>query len=220
MTEQDRQPTDRRRRMTQAFDDLSGGYDDPHHDRIARALVALTAPTGAESVADAACGTGAAALAAAAARAPAHPAGPVLAVDLSPGMVAVGRARAARLGLAGAVDWRVAPAVPLPVPDGSLDVVLCASSLHFLGAAALADWLRALRPGGRVGFTLPLADGFHPRGVFAELLATDLALPATADDARALAREAGFVDPSARLLGAGARAVVLVRAHRPGAATE
>jgi len=217
----------KRQRMAEAFDDLSGSYDDPHHDRIARALVAFVAPTAAESVADAACGTGAAALATAAALASAGPGpgggpgGPVLAVDLSPGMVAAGRARAARLGLAGAVDWRVAPAVPLPVPDGSLDLVLCASSLHFLGAAALADWLRALRPGGRVGFTLPLVGGFHPRGVFAELLAADLALPADADQARTLALDAGFTDPAARVVtAADARAVVLVRARTPGQPAE
>ena len=206
-----------RQRMAEAFDHLSGSYDDPHHDRIARALVAFVAPTAAESVADAACGTGAAALAASGAGGSGTgAAGPVLAVDLSPGMVAAGRARAARLGLAGAVDWRVAPAIPLPVPDGSLDLVLCASSLHFLGAAALADWLRALRPGGRVGFTLPLAGGFHPRGVFAELLAADLALPADADQARTLARDAGFIEPDARVVTADARAVVLVRARTPG----
>ncbi|WP_256332929.1 hypothetical protein [Streptomyces sp. 2131.1] len=29
--------------------------------------------------------------------------------------------------------------MPLPVPDGSLDAVFCASSLHFLGRRALTD---------------------------------------------------------------------------------
>ncbi|QMU73167.1 class I SAM-dependent methyltransferase [Streptacidiphilus sp. P02-A3a] len=202
-------------RTAQAFDALAGDYDDAYHDRIARALVAFVAPAPAESVADVACGTGAVALAVAAVRA-AHPGGaPVLALDLSPGMVAAGRARAARLAPAGAIDWRVAPALPLPVADAGLDVVLCASSLHFLGRPALADWLRVLRPGGRVGFTLPLTVGFHPGGAFAELLATDLALPDTAADAAALAQASGFTAAAARTVTVGARTVALVRARKP-----
>lgn len=202
-------------RLAQAFDALAGSYDDAYHDEIARALVALAAPTPAESVADVACGTGAAAIAVAAARGVRPGGAPVLALDLSPGMVAAGRARAARLAPAGAIDWRVAPALPLPVVDASLDVVLCASSLHFLGRPALADWLRALRPGGRVGFSLPLAADFHPSGVFADLLAADLALPDTAADAAALAEASGFVAVAARTLAVGPRTVALVRATAP-----
>ncbi len=205
-------------RMAQAFDDLAGSYDDAYHDEVARALVAFAAPTGAASVADVACGTGAVAIAVAQARSAGPGGAPVLAFDLSPGMIAAGRARAARLALTGAIDWRVAPALPLPVADADLDLVLCASSLHFLGRPALADWLRALRPGGRVGFTLPLAADFRPRGVFADLLATDLVLPGTAEAAAALARSAGFTGAAARTVAVGARTVALVRAQAPAQA--
>jgi ubiquinone/menaquinone biosynthesis C-methylase UbiE len=201
-------------RLARAFDELSGGYDDAYHDEVARALVELVAPTDGDWVADVACGTGAVALAVARNR----PAGatPVLAVDISAGMVAAGRERAARLGPSGAIDWRVGPAVPLPVPDGGLDVVLCASSLHFLGTRAIADWRRALRPGGRCGFTLPAASQFRPGGVFAELVAADLTLPDTTDQACALAEAAGFAGAEAHALSVADRRVFLVRATRNG----
>jgi SAM-dependent methyltransferase len=164
------------------------------------------------AVADVACGTGAVALAVARSR----PGGsaPVLAVDISAGMVAAGRARAKESGLVDAIDWRVGPAVPLPVADASLDVVLCASSLHFLGARALADWRRVLRTGGRPGFTPPVASGFRPSGTFAGLVAPDLRLPRTAADACELARVAGFPDGHARVITVGSREVVLVTARR------
>ncbi|GAA5198990.1 class I SAM-dependent methyltransferase [Rugosimonospora acidiphila] len=219
--------------MARAFDDLAGSYDDAYHDEVARRLVALIAPSPDESVADVACGTGAVALSVAASRpaagpgarsapatprASAEPTAPaILAVDLSAGMVAAGRARADRLGYAAAIEWRVASAVPLPVADAVLDVVMCASSLHFLGRAALADWRRVLRPGGRCGFTLPVASTFRPGGVFAGLVATDLALPETEPDAVALARAAGFTDARAREATVGSRRVILTVATSPGA---
>ncbi|MFG3343837.1 class I SAM-dependent methyltransferase [Streptomyces sp. NPDC048018] len=204
-------------RMARAFDALSGDYDDAHHDMIASELTDWLAPTHDEAVADVACGTGAVALAVARRRQEPRPATPVLAIDLSAGMVAAGQARAERAAVAGSIDWRVGPAVPLPVADDSLDLVLCASSLHFLGSAALADWRRAVRPGGRIGFSLPLASGFRPGGVFADLVAADLALPGTAGDAVRLAGTAGLAAPAARELRLGARAVVLVRGTVPGA---
>ncbi|MFG3056637.1 class I SAM-dependent methyltransferase [Kitasatospora sp. NPDC048239] len=202
--------------MARAFDELSGDYDDAHHDAIAAELTDWLAPEEGERVADVACGTGAVALAVARRRKAAGRGVPVLAVDLSAGMVAAGRARMERAGLAGAIDWRVGPAVPLPVHDGGLDLALCASSLHFLGSAAPADWLRAVRPGGRVGFSLPVASGFRPGGVFAELVASDLVLPEDAEGAVRLAEAAGLTAAAARLLRLGTRTVVLVRAEVPG----
>ncbi|MFJ9928927.1 MULTISPECIES: class I SAM-dependent methyltransferase [Streptomyces] len=195
------------------FDELADSYDHAHHEEIARALIDRVAPGADDAVADVACGAGAVALQLARAR-PAS-AQPVLAVDLSPGMVAVGRARAAGTASARAIDWRVGDAVPLPVPDHSLDVVFCASSLHFLGARALADWRRALRPGGRVGFSLPLATHFRPSPRFAELLAGDVPLPADAREASDWTEARGFTGATSRVLALGTRRVVLVSATRP-----
>ncbi|SNT66088.1 Methyltransferase domain-containing protein [Asanoa hainanensis] len=103
-------------------------------------------------------------------------------------MIARGRA----IGPEAGITWQVGSALPLPVADGSVDVVLCASSLHFLGRAALDDWRRVLKPGGRVGYTLPLRSRFNPSEQFAKLLATDLTLPETVEEAYALAE--GFED--------------------------
>ncbi|QLJ01891.1 methyltransferase domain-containing protein [Streptomyces sp. NEAU-sy36] len=195
------------------FDELADSYDHAHHEEIARALIDRVAPGADDAVADVACGAGAVALQLARER-PAS-AKPVLAVDLSPGMVAVGRARAVGTASARAIDWRVGDAVPLPVPDHSLDVVFCASSLHFLGAGALADWRRALRPGGRVGFSLPLATHFRPSPRFAELLAGDVPLPADAREASEWTEARGFTGAASRVLVLGTRRVVLVSATRP-----
>ncbi|WP_274918801.1 class I SAM-dependent methyltransferase [Streptomyces sp. WZ-12] len=197
-------------RLVGAFDELADSYDHSHHEAIARALIEWVAPDAADAVADVACGAGAVALQLARCRPGTAP--PVLALDLSPRMVAVGRARAADLGCGTAIDWRVADAVPLPVPDRSLDVVFCASSLHFLGRRALADWKRALRSGGRVGFTLPLATHFRPSERFAGLCARDVPLPRTAQEASAWAAACGFADVDARVHVLGTRRVVLVLA--------
>ncbi|MFC5184965.1 class I SAM-dependent methyltransferase [Actinomadura harenae] len=199
--------------MAGAFDGLAGTYDHDHHDAVARALLDLAPPAAGDAVADVACGAGAVALRVASLRLPSSPA--VLAVDLSEGMIAVGRALAERRGHAEAIEWRAGPAVPLPVADAALDLILCASSLHFLGVRALADWRRALRPGGRIGFTLPLASQFRPSGVFADLVAWDLPLPEDADQACSLAADAGFGDVRGRVVTVGTRAVVAVVASAP-----
>lgn len=197
--------------MAQAFDGLAGGYDNDHHDEIARLLLDLVKPAPGAVAADVACGNGAVALA----LARTGVATPILAVDISSGMIAGGRDRADRAGLAAAIDWRVGQAVPLPVPDASLDLVLCSSSLHFLGSGALSDWRRVLRSGGRVGFTLPVASGFRPSGAFAELVAPDVPIPDTVDDALAFVATAGFVEAEARLAQVGSRSVIATVATRP-----
>ncbi|MFE9775815.1 class I SAM-dependent methyltransferase [Streptomyces sp. NPDC005931] len=195
------------------FDDLAPGYDHDHHEAVARALLDLVGAGPAEAVADVACGAGAVALQLARSRPSAAP--PVLAVDVSPGMIAAGRSRAASAAVAAAIDWRLADAVPLPVADHSLDVVLCASSLHFLGARVLDDWRRALRPGGRVGFTLPSATHFRPSERFSALLAADVPLPAGAEDAEAWITAHGFAGAVSRVHTLGTRRVVVTTATTP-----
>ena len=199
--------------VAQAFDELAAGYDHDYHDAIASALIGLVGdlPTG--LVADAACGAGAVALALAKARGRTAGAPPIIAVDLSPAMIAVGRARAEQAGCAEAIDWRIGSAVPLPVDDAELDLVLCASSLHFLGAAALQDWRRALRPGGRAAFTLPLATSFRPSGTFAQLVAKDLPLAADSVDAHNLAVNAGFASARAQVVTVAEREIAIVVAE-------
>jgi len=115
----------------------------------ARHLVAAAALRPGQQVLDVATGTGTAALEAAAA---VGVGGEVVGLDLSAPMLAQARVRAG--GLPG-VQFLEGDAMRLPFPDERFDVVLCASALFFMPdlVAALQEWRRVLRPGGRVGFS-------------------------------------------------------------------
>lgn len=65
-------------------------------------------------------------------------------VDVSAGMLAQARTHLP------SVAWVHADATHLPVADSSVDAVTCAAALHLFpdARAAVADWERALRPGG------------------------------------------------------------------------
>jgi ubiquinone/menaquinone biosynthesis C-methylase UbiE len=169
------------------FDTAADTYDDdPHHLLIARQLVAGLRPVPEpELVVDVATGTGFAALAALETLAPRR----VVAIDISPRMI---EKAAAKTPADGRIEWRVAPAVPLDLPDGAADVVLCASALHLIGAAAPPEWRRVLRPGGQAAFSIPMAADFHPSSAFAASLPADLTVPADEADAERIARAAGF----------------------------
>lgn len=69
----------------------------------------------------------------------------VLAVDLEPDMVEVGRAAAGRAGLAN-IEWRVGRAEDLVVTSGSRDVLTIGSAFHRLDRKLIAtrarQWLR------------------------------------------------------------------------------
>jgi ubiquinone/menaquinone biosynthesis C-methylase UbiE len=194
------------------FDGTAEHYDDDtFHARVADALVAPL-PSRPELVLDVATGTGFAAYAALRLK-PSR----VLAVDLSPAMLARAEAKAAELDPSRLISWRVGPAVPMPVEDHTADVVLCASSLHFLGATAFPDWLRVLRPGGRLAFSVVSGARFRPAPPFAALVPGDLAFPTGEAEAAALAQ--GFVDVSAKTFtvddGERPRSVFVVHATAP-----
>jgi ubiquinone/menaquinone biosynthesis C-methylase UbiE len=190
------------------FDGTAEHYDeDPFHPSVADALVSPL-PPGPGLVLDVACGTGFAAYAALRLK-PAR----VLAVDLSPAMVARAEAKAPALDPAGLIEWRVGPAVPMPVEDRTADVVLCASSLHFLGATAFADWLRVLRPGGRLAFSVVSGARFRPTPPFEPLVPKDLTFPTDETEAAALAK--GFADVSARTFSVGQRSAFVIHATAP-----
>lgn len=80
-------------------------------------------------------------------------------IDVSAGMLDHARAH-----LPGAT-WIQGDATHLPVPGGSLDAVTCAAALHLFPdpAAAVADWVRALRPGG-VAVVATFATRGHSHG--------------------------------------------------------
>ncbi|ASO18006.1 ubiquinone/menaquinone biosynthesis C-methylase UbiE [Actinoalloteichus hoggarensis] len=198
------------------FDDLAPDYDENgYHRALAETLVAALPRSGRPAtVLDVATGTGVAAFAALRHLKPAR----VTAVDIAGSMIARARESAAVDDPTGVISWHVGPGVPAPVAGQSVDVVLCASSLHFLGSAALGDWLRVLRPGGRAAFTLPAAGHFRPSGVFAELVSPDLPIPADERQAAEVAVTAGFTEVVARRHETGGdhpKAVFLVHAVAP-----
>jgi SAM-dependent methyltransferase len=82
-------------------------------------------------------------------------------IDISPGMVEVARAKAAQLGLP--AQFTVGDAERLPFPDGSYDLVICNSVLHWFQdrGAALREMARVLRPGGQLALICAAAPGFR-----------------------------------------------------------
>jgi ubiquinone/menaquinone biosynthesis C-methylase UbiE len=123
-----------------------------------------------EAVLDVACGPGSVSLLAAA-RVGAS--GRVTAIDLSPAMLEIARAKPAPAGAA-ATEYHEAPADRLPVADGAYDVAVCQQGLQFFPdrPAALAEIHRALRPGGRVGIAVwSEIDGCPPMNAIRKAIA-------------------------------------------------
>lgn len=121
---------------------------DRRFDPVVRGVVARAAPRRGEAVLDLGTGTGTVAALAASA---VGPDGDVLAIDISPDMLALARERMRQPGVA---PYRVeqAGAERIPAPDASLDVVLASLSLMYVvdRDAAAREIARVLRPGGRI----------------------------------------------------------------------
>lgn len=138
-----------------------------HYDRVAREvipglgrrLVEEIGPRPGERVLDVAAGTGNAAVPAARAG------GRVVASDLTPELLDLGRAEHPDLD----VSWEVADAEALPWPDASFDVVTSVVGVMFAPHHQVAadELLRVLRPGGRVGLV-----AWTPQGFIGRLFAT------------------------------------------------
>lgn len=105
-----------------------------------------------ERVLDVACGTGVVTRLAAE---QVGPTGSVTGLDLAPDMIDV--AKAAEEPAGAHIEWHVADASSLPLPDASYDVVLCQLGLMFMEdrTAALAEMRRVLVPGGRIALNTP-----------------------------------------------------------------
>jgi len=108
------------------------------------ALVEAAALTGRERVLDIGCGAGHTALALA------HMAASVIAIDITPEMLAVAEGLAAQRGITN-VAFRLGDVAALPFPDGAFELVTSRYSAHHYAAPerALAEVARVLCPGGR-----------------------------------------------------------------------
>jgi SAM-dependent methyltransferase len=134
-----------------------------HYDRVAdeiiprlgERVVAALGITPGERVLDIAAGTGNAAVPAA--RAGAR----VVASDLTPELLEIGRTQHPGLD----IEWAVADAEALPWPDASYDVVLSTVGVMFAPHHQVAadELVRVLRPGGRFGLASWTPEGFVGR---------------------------------------------------------
>lgn len=140
------------------------------------------------------------------------PEGFVLATDISEGMLEIARRVARDRGLR-QIETRAMDGEALDVADASFDAVLCRLGLMYMPrpVAALCEWRRALREGGRVAvgvFSTPERNGWGT--VPAEVIRRHAGLPPPAPgqpgpfslgDPGALEevfRQAGFADPEVR----------------------
>jgi ubiquinone/menaquinone biosynthesis C-methylase UbiE len=133
--------------------------------------------------------------------------GSVTAIDIAQDMIDVAKAVAGPDGAK--IDWRTADAESLPLPDASVDVVLCQMGLMFMEnrSAAVAEMRRVLSPTGRVvvntpGRIQPVYE--HLERAIVEHISPDLGGFVSAvfsmhdpDKVAALLREAGLRDVSA-----------------------
>jgi ubiquinone/menaquinone biosynthesis C-methylase UbiE len=114
-----------------------------------------------EAVLDVAAGSGNAAIPAA--RAGAR----VVACDLTPELLAAGRARAAAQGVE--LEWREADAEALPFADGQFDTVMSCLGVMFAPhhQASATELVRVCRPGGTIGLL-----NWTPEGFIGQMFAT------------------------------------------------
>jgi demethylmenaquinone methyltransferase / 2-methoxy-6-polyprenyl-1,4-benzoquinol methylase len=154
------------------YDTIAKRYDAQHAlitaraDQKGRRLLVETAVKEGDTVLDCGSGTGTTALMAAG---KVGAKGKVTLFDLSEGMLAVAREKAARQGLLDRLEFQTGDMVHLPFADDSFDVVLSTYSLCPLydpkkGALEL---YRVTRPGGRIG----VAHSTTPRNAIVRWLA-------------------------------------------------
>ncbi|MBN2361855.1 MAG: class I SAM-dependent methyltransferase [Deltaproteobacteria bacterium] len=102
----------------------------------------------------------------------------VTAVDRSPQMIEWAKKRAAGAGVGYRIEFQVASVDRLPFDDGAFDVVVAESVLSFIDDkdGAIAELVRVVKPGGRVGIneTFWITDPPAGRGTEVQQLGVEL----------------------------------------------
>ena len=168
------------------FDGLAAGYDAPalrFFPFCADRLVHYVRPAPGQKILDVATGTGAVAVAMAQA---VGPQGRVHAIDLSAAMLEKAAANVRKMALAN-VDFQHMDAGQLEFRKDYFHATVCSFGLFLLPnmGAALRDWVRVTRPGGRVVFSSFGAGAFQPLldRLVEAVLAVGGSLPALPDGA-------------------------------------
>jgi arsenite methyltransferase len=119
-------------------------------------------------------------------------------VDLSEPMIAWARKRAQREGLADRITFRVADAQDLPFSGAGFDAVISESVTAFASdkPKAVREYLRVLKPGGRVGMTEVSWVTAPPPAELVAFIGTSMegAVFLEPDGWRGLLDDGGFVD--------------------------
>jgi len=163
-------------------------------------LLKLVSPRIGERVLDLACGTGTVARLA---LEQVGPAGRVVGLDISAGMLTVARSVPSPQGR---IEWKEGDALAIPFPDASFDIVTCQLGLQFFPdrAKAAREMKRVLVPNGRLGVlvwrpiryspgfaTLEQALEHHAGPEAAKWMRSPFSL-GSAQELRTLLHEAGF----------------------------
>ena len=202
----DTDPHEHVRRVAAVFDRAAEGYDSPAMRFFPFAADRLTHklhPAAGDKVLDVCAGTGAATLALAQA---VGPQGRVFAIDLSEAMLAKLDEKRRKFGIE-QIDVHVMDASRPEFRRDYFHHVVSAFGIFFMPdmAAALREWVRVLRPGGRLMFTAFTAGAFEPyKAMFFERLKSFGVDPGQAmspaqklydpDECRRLAEAAGLQD--------------------------
>jgi demethylmenaquinone methyltransferase/2-methoxy-6-polyprenyl-1,4-benzoquinol methylase len=160
-----------------------------------RAFLLSRVPAEATRVLDVACGTAAVSIE----LARAVPERTIVGIDQSTEMLAAGRERVARAGLAGRIELREGRAEELPFEDASFDAVTFTYLLRYVDdpAATMRELARVVRPGG----TIAMQEFGLPSGVWRPLweLYVRVGLPAAGAVVSPGWHEVGsFLGPSIR----------------------
>ncbi|HEX6150112.1 class I SAM-dependent methyltransferase [Nocardioides sp.] len=124
-------------------------------ESLALALVEAAGPRPRQKVLDVGAGTGNVAVAAA------RRGAVVTAVDITPHQVRLGVERSTTEGVE--IEWRIADAEALPIPDKTIDLVLSNFGIVYAArpSRAATEIIRVLKPTGRALFTAYPADSFN-----------------------------------------------------------